>query len=108
MGIMLAALSAGTVDAAINSEMVATAGPEVDFETTTMQKTEFAGVAFAGPGSGDITFVDLDPGKYAVVCFIPVGTTDMADLEAGEGDQAEPAGPPHFTQGMVTEFTVES
>ena len=38
------------------------------------------------------------PGNYAVVCFVPVGSVGET-----EGD-----GPPHFTEGMVHEFTVTS
>lgn len=65
-----------------------------------MSKVEFAGVAFAAPGEQDgVNYVvtDLQPGEYAMVCFIPVGTTS----EESFGD-----GPPHFTQGMLAEFTV--
>jgi hypothetical protein len=55
---------------------------------------EFAGFAFAPPGSsGGSTLAQLTAGDYAMVCFVPVG---------GEDD-----GPPHFTQGMVHEFSVE-
>jgi len=54
---------------------------------------EFAGAVFAQPGSTAGSFLDLTPGDYIAVCFIPVG--------GGED------GPPHFTEGMVKEFTVE-
>ena len=39
-----------------------------------------------------------------IVCFLPVGATpdNMEALESGELQ-----GPPHFTEGMVEEFTVE-
>jgi hypothetical protein len=40
---------------------------------------------------------DLTSGSYAAVCFIPVGSVD---------EETEADGPPHFTQGMKTEFTV--
>ena len=53
----------------------------------------FKGAAFAEPGQEGGTLTDLDPGAYGLVCFIPVG--------GGE------EGPPHFTEGMFTEFTVE-
>jgi hypothetical protein len=36
--------------------------------------------------------LDLEPGRYAAVCFIPIG--------GGED------GPPHFTGGMVAELEV--
>lgn len=55
--------------------------------------------AFGPPGSTSTAVFDMsDAGDYAAVCFIPVGSTP----EAGEGAE----GPPHFTQGMKTEFTV--
>jgi hypothetical protein len=53
---------------------------------------EFLGAGFAPPGGEGSALVELTPGDYAVVCFIPVG--------GGE------EGPPHFTQGMAQEFTV--
>ena len=49
--------------------------------------------AFAPPGEGGSTLAELSAGDYAMICFIPVG--------GGED------GPPHFTQGMIHEFTVE-
>ena len=67
------------------------------------QKIQFVGSAFAGPGSGDVGFVELSAGNYAVVCSIPVGATNTEALESGELGES----PPHFTQGMVAEFTVE-
>ncbi len=54
---------------------------------------------FAPPGGSDTVSWNLsEPGRYAIVCFIPTGS-----VGAAEGD-----GPPHFTQGMVHEFTVAS
>jgi uncharacterized cupredoxin-like copper-binding protein len=54
---------------------------------------------FAPPGKSDSGSWNLtSPGSYAVVCFISTGS--VGDKE---GD-----GPPHFTQGMVHEFTVSS
>lgn len=54
---------------------------------------------FAPPGGSEAVSWNLsEPGRYAVVCFIPTGS--VGDTE---GD-----GPPHFTQGMVQEFTVTS
>ena len=53
---------------------------------------EFSGAVFATPGVTSGAFLDLTPGDYIAVCFIPVG--------GGE------EGPPHFTQGMVAEFGV--
>ncbi|MGH9188090.1 MAG: hypothetical protein ACRD0U_20150, partial [Acidimicrobiales bacterium] len=45
------------------------------------------------PGKRSSTVFDLEAGDYVAVCFLPVG---------GSGD-----GPPHFTEGMFTEFSVE-
>ncbi|MGH9084703.1 MAG: hypothetical protein ACRDYW_04570 [Acidimicrobiales bacterium] len=56
-------------------------------------KIVFSGAAFAPPGETGSSLADLEAGDYAMVCFIPVG---------GAED-----GPPHFTQGMLHEFTVE-
>jgi uncharacterized cupredoxin-like copper-binding protein len=53
--------------------------------------------AFAPPGASNTVSWNLtEPGRYAIVCFIPVGSVDGAEGE----------GPPHFTQGMIKEFTV--
>lgn len=62
-------------------------------EEEAMGLITFAGFAFATPGGTSSTLLNLESGSYTMVCFIPVG---------GEDD-----GPPHFTQGMTTEFTVE-
>jgi hypothetical protein len=64
-----------------------------------LQKAMLLGVA--GPVSdGNPAYVvaDLEAGDYIAVCFIPVGTTSM--------DGPPPEGAPHFTEGMVQEFTV--
>jgi hypothetical protein len=65
------------------------AGSEEDSEG----KIEFTAAAFAPPGGESSSLAELTPGDYAMVCFIPVG--------GGED------GPPHVTEGMVQEFTVE-
>jgi TolA-binding protein len=68
----------------------------------------FEGVAVAAPGeAGEVVDGNLvldAKGEYIAICFIPVGTTELPEGPPEEG--AEPSGPPHFTQGMVTEFTV--
>jgi hypothetical protein len=73
-------------------------------EEEAMANITLAGVAFAEPGGNDVLFTELEAGRYGVVCFIPVGTRSSADLPEDEGAAT---GPPHFTQGMVAEFTVE-
>jgi hypothetical protein len=74
-------------------------------EEEAQAKVTQAGGAFGAPGDTDTVFMDLSAGRYAIVCFLPVGATpdNMEALEAGELDDAAP----HFTQGMVREFTVE-
>lgn len=57
-----------------------------------MAKMEMTGVAFGGPGSTSYAAVDLEPGTYFLICFIPVG--------GGE------EGPPHFMEGMQQTITV--
>jgi hypothetical protein len=52
----------------------------------------FGGAAFAPPGGSGSALVELTAGDWAMVCFVPVGS----------GEE----GPPHFTQGMIHEFTV--
>jgi uncharacterized cupredoxin-like copper-binding protein len=70
------------------------------------QKTTAVGSAFAEPGGSDYAVVDLEPGEYLAICFIPVGLTPEA-AQAAEAGGPEPSGPPHFTEGMQAEFTVE-
>lgn len=54
---------------------------------------EFTAAAAVAPAGGTAVGVaNLTPGKYVGVCFLPVG--------------GKKKGAPHFTQGMVTEFTV--
>ena len=63
--------------------------PEEEAET----KITFAGAAFAEPGGEAATLLELEAGEYTMVCFVPVGGAEE--------------GPPHFTEGMVAEFSVE-
>lgn len=67
-------------------------------EEQAMSMVQFVGVAFAAPGEADTTFLEMEPGRYAAVCFIPEGTTHM-DMPGN--------GAPHFALGMSSEFTVE-
>jgi len=62
-------------------------------EEESADKIEFRAATFAPPGAEAASLAELTPGAYAMVCFIPVG---------GAED-----GPPHFTQGMLQEFSVE-
>jgi hypothetical protein len=68
------------------------------------KKIETLDHEFADPGETAYMFLDLKrAGNYGAVCFVPVGTTDLASLEGehGGGD-----GPPHAFEGMVTSFKV--
>ena len=73
-------------------------------EEEAFAKITMPGSSFAAPGEADTLFVDLEPGRYVIACFLPVGATpdNMEALESGELQ-----GPPHFTQGMLEEFTIE-
>ena len=54
------------------------------------------GGSFAEPGQTSPGLFELEAGEYLAVCFIPEGSTG----------EEEGQGPPHFTKGMKTEFTV--
>jgi hypothetical protein len=73
--------------------------PEEEAQTKTTQ----TGSAFAVPGTTGYAAATLKPGRYAVVCFIPQGTTPdkMDAMQSGEA-----SGTPHAMMGMHTEFTV--
>jgi hypothetical protein len=66
-------------------------------EEEAMTKVTFVNAGFAPAGGDGALIAKLEPGGYVYACFIPVGTVGEA-----EGD-----GPPHFTEGMAGEFTVE-
>ena len=51
-------------------------------------------------GDGTLT----EPGRYAIVCFLPVGSDDS--ILDSEGPPPEGSTPPHASQGMVAELTV--
>ena len=62
-----------------------------------------AGFVFAPPGQASYVTADLEPGRYAALCFVPVGATPEA-LESGAAlDEADM----HAMHGMVAEFEVE-
>lgn len=72
-------------------------------------------VLLAAPGGpqiaavGDGTFEE--PGRYAILCFIPTGVDPERYLEAAAETESGPpqveGGPPHFAQGMYAELIVE-
>lgn len=55
-----------------------------------LTKATPVGGMFAPPGETLTSFTELDPGRYAIVCFIPVGDSET----------------PHFVEGMAAEFEV--
>ena len=72
-------------------------------EEQARQNVSFSGQVFAFPGVSDTTFLDLEPGRFGVACFVPVGSTPQA---VESGDEVE--GPPHaIAEAMFAEFTVE-
>ena len=78
-------------------------------EEEAMAKATMVGVAFGFPGSTAFTTMDLTPGDYIAVCFLPQGATPemMAQMPEGpDGTMPPGAGPPHAMAGMVQEFTV--
>ena len=77
-------------------------------EEEVFTKIEMKGVAFAPIGATANTVVDLDAGRYIALCFLPQGATAelMAQMDGPDSSLPEGAGPPHFTAGMVHEFTV--
>ena len=76
--------------------------------------TQPALVSVAAPGEAGTPVVGdgtlSEPGRYAVVCFIPIGADPAALREAMESPSSTPPdlgdGPPHITAGMYGELTV--
>ncbi|QYG92333.1 hypothetical protein HC251_07690 [Iamia sp. SCSIO 61187] len=74
-----------------------------------------ATVLLAPPGGEQIDAVGdgtlAEPGRYAVVCFIPTGVDPDAYLNAPPSEEGPPeipgAGPPHLTHGMHAGMIVE-
>jgi hypothetical protein len=73
-------------------------------EDEVMGKITPVGGPFAVPGEVGFSAVELTPGRYAVVCFIPQGTTadNMEEMQTSEA----PGGTPHAMLGMIGEFEV--
>lgn len=74
-----------------------------------------AAVLIAGPGEDGFAVVGdgvlEEPGRYALVCFVPVGA-DPAVFLAGppEGEEGPPdveGGAPHAFEGMIADLVVE-
>jgi hypothetical protein len=72
-----------------------------------MKKATPKAATFGEPNEeGLYDVADLDAGQYVMVCFVPVGSTPEAAKAAEEANK-QVEGPPHFTRGMKTEFTVK-
>ena len=77
--------------------------PQEDAE----QLVTIAGYALAAPGeTAQQTVTVADPGEYAMVCFVPVGMTEMPS-EDPAASPPDATGPPHFTRGMLSLLSVE-
>ena len=48
----------------------------------------------------------LAAGDYVALCFVPKGTTTMDDMEDMEHFGADMDTEPHYSLGMIREFTV--
>ncbi len=76
---------------------------------------EPATVIVAPPGEGGFPAVGdgtlAEPGRYAIMCFIPIGADPAEYIAAAQASTGAPpevaGGPPHFTAGMFAELTVE-
>jgi hypothetical protein len=92
------------------SELVALPEEEID---AIFGSAEPATVILAAPGQTDVPGPVVgdgtldEPGRYAVVCFIPVGADPAVVLDPNAEGPPEAAGPPHAAQGMFAEVTVE-
>lgn len=74
---------------------------------------EPATVLLAAPGGEQVEAVGdgtlAEPGRYAILCFIPTGVDPQAYLEAAatsDGPPDVPGGPPHVAHGMHAEVLV--
>jgi hypothetical protein len=81
-----------------------------------LAQIEPAFVIIAGPGEEGMAVLGdgslTEPGRYLFACFIPLGADPEEFLDAPEGTGTEgppevEGGPPHFTEGMFGEVTVE-
>jgi hypothetical protein len=68
-------------------------------EEEAFEQITFGAFTTAAQGETSYGYAKLDPGTWTAACFFPVGSTDFEALETVEG-------PPHFHEGMITEFEV--
>lgn len=68
------------------------------------KKVEEIGGTFAMPGQTTYEIADLSkPGRYGVVCFLPVGSTSIEAAEEAEEEDAKA----HWHEGMLATIRVE-
>ena len=69
---------------------------------------EDIGFAYAEPGQTATDVVTAgEPGDYLMICFIPAGTTSLPSIDPNASEAPSlGTGAPHFTLGMLQEFTV--
>lgn len=81
-------------------EMFAVFGADAEPAMVVLAKTGTTDTPGAVVGDGVLT----EPGRYAIVCFLPVGGHD--DLLDADGPPESDA-PPHVSQGMFAELVVD-
>ena len=69
---------------------------------------ENVGFTFAEPGQTSADVVTAgEPGEYLMICFVPAGTTSLPSIDPNASEAPSlGTGAPHFTLGMLQEFTV--
>jgi len=79
-------------------------------EEESMTNLTFTGHAFAFPGEIGQAVVDLPPGRYVAVCFLPENADPDIFMQMTGPDSSAPPdanfGPPHAILGMAQEFVV--
>lgn len=77
-------------------------------EDEAMSLLIFIGGGFAMPGESDVLFVGLEPGRYELVCAMPVGSTpEHLAREADEASEAtDTRNETHLSRGMTASFVV--
>jgi hypothetical protein len=81
-------------------ELFAVFGADAEPAMVLLAKTGTTDTPGAVVGDGTLT----EPGRYAIVCFLPVGAHD--DVLDAEGPPESDA-PPHVSQGMFAELVVD-
>jgi hypothetical protein len=89
--------------------------PEDELFAVFAEEQPPATVLFARPGQDGVAAVGDgtidEPGRYALLCFVPVGADPdeyLAAAEQAQGPTPDVAGgPPHAAEGMFAELTVE-